>query len=302
MTEIRLPNTITTIGTFRYCSYLEKINLPNGISSLPQSTFLECVSLKNITLPNNLITIGDSAFRSCSSLRSVVIPASVLKIGWWAFYTAYSTVAQSYATNIYVIGRASAPAGYDKDWYSSSTKYPVYITWNATVDTYTFVSNGGTNVDNKVGVSINQPTCTKDGFYLVGWYNNPGFAGSAIAFPYSNSAKTTLYAKWSSIPIDGLTKEGALPLQNGTVTVGSVGKYYSIKTDTATKIKIGIPGLTGIVEMIGYVDGESEPSIYGVVVMMVESTYNLTAGHEYIFIFSAVNTDTYQATLTVVIE
>jgi hypothetical protein len=56
---------------------LDKIILPNGITSIGSDTFSGCISIKEIIIPENVTFIGNGAFAHCTSLTEVIVPSSV---------------------------------------------------------------------------------------------------------------------------------------------------------------------------------------------------------------------------------
>lgn len=56
--------SITVIGkkAFASVSYIPKISLPSGVTSIEESAFLGCWNLDNFTIPESITNIGDSAF------------------------------------------------------------------------------------------------------------------------------------------------------------------------------------------------------------------------------------------------
>ncbi|MBE6604270.1 MAG: leucine-rich repeat domain-containing protein [Ruminococcaceae bacterium] len=64
---------------------LEKINLPNSITTIGYAAFLECPALTSITIPEGVIEICEYAFAGCDALTSITIPESVTKICDYAF-------------------------------------------------------------------------------------------------------------------------------------------------------------------------------------------------------------------------
>lgn len=85
--EITIPNTIsfsektynvTTIGmsAFQQCYSLEKITLPNSITSIGDYAF-SYSGIMNITIPENVTNIGNYAFSKCLWLESITIPNKV---------------------------------------------------------------------------------------------------------------------------------------------------------------------------------------------------------------------------------
>ena len=79
--------SVTSIGesTFKDCTNLTSITIPNNVTNIGNSAFRECESLMSITLPNSVTSIGNNAFCGCSSLTSITIPNGVTEIGWYAF-------------------------------------------------------------------------------------------------------------------------------------------------------------------------------------------------------------------------
>ena len=88
LTSITIPNSVTSIGqeAFFDCSGLTSITIPNSVTSIGYSAFNCCSGLTSVTIPNSVTTIDDWAFSGCSGLTSVAIPNSVTSIGYNAFY------------------------------------------------------------------------------------------------------------------------------------------------------------------------------------------------------------------------
>lgn len=76
-----------TLGdeTFRNCSNLKSIFIPEGIENIGYNTFRDCYSLIAVSLPSTLITISDNAFSDCYALTNITIPKNVSMIGDFAF-------------------------------------------------------------------------------------------------------------------------------------------------------------------------------------------------------------------------
>lgn len=72
------------LGTFRSCSELSEINLPEGIETISESMFSNCSKLKSIHIPASVTEIGGNAF-AWSGIESIDLPSSINKIKYGTF-------------------------------------------------------------------------------------------------------------------------------------------------------------------------------------------------------------------------
>lgn len=101
LTEVNLPELLTTSGAFSDCPKLEKVSLPKLIV-LGTGTFSTCKALKEIELPQ-VTTIGMGAFQNCSSLTTVNLPqATTLENHVFYFCDALTTLKLTAKGNISV--------------------------------------------------------------------------------------------------------------------------------------------------------------------------------------------------------
>ena len=87
LTSVSIPNSVTSIGDYAFsgCSNLTAVSIPNSVTSIGESAFRDCSSLTEVIIPNYVTTINDDTFRGCSGLTSVTIPNSVTSIWYNAF-------------------------------------------------------------------------------------------------------------------------------------------------------------------------------------------------------------------------
>ena len=83
-------------GSFRGCSSLETIILPDGLQEIGDRTFQSCTSLKNIIIPESVKTIGEFAFSDCKSLIEIDIPKSITLLQRCSFYGCRNLVTINY--------------------------------------------------------------------------------------------------------------------------------------------------------------------------------------------------------------
>lgn len=86
VTSITIPETVIKINGFGGCSNLVSVNIPSGVTRLPDRAFSGCSSLASITIPENVQTMGEYVFNECNSLKSVILPEGVERIEKQAFY------------------------------------------------------------------------------------------------------------------------------------------------------------------------------------------------------------------------
>lgn len=95
LSKIEIPSSykgipVTQVGAFWYGetendSYLQKIVIPDSVTSISDDAFKYVESLTDVVIGDSVVSIGIDAFNSCSALTSIEIPDSVTSIGKWAF-------------------------------------------------------------------------------------------------------------------------------------------------------------------------------------------------------------------------
>ena len=135
--KIIIPDSVTTIGenAFRNCSSLTSVVIGNGVTTIGEWAFDFCSSLTSVVIGNSVTTIEGGAFRNCSSLTEIVIPDSVTTIGTWAFQycsslteivipdsvTTIERYVFEYCSRLTIYCEAeSEPSGWAEDWNKSN--------------------------------------------------------------------------------------------------------------------------------------------------------------------------------------
>ena len=76
---IELPDTITSIGelTFRFCTKLEHVRLPNGLNDIPEQMICHCPNLHFLHIPASVKTIDCTNFAWSYGLTTVEMESDV---------------------------------------------------------------------------------------------------------------------------------------------------------------------------------------------------------------------------------
>ncbi|MDD5993765.1 MAG: leucine-rich repeat domain-containing protein, partial [Clostridiales bacterium] len=87
MQKVSLPETLTTIehGAFLSCMSLKEITLPPNLKSMGQQVFRECSSLEKIVIPKSITCVDDGSFYKCTSLKEIELPEGITNIDYFAF-------------------------------------------------------------------------------------------------------------------------------------------------------------------------------------------------------------------------
>lgn len=86
-TDIKIPNTVTSIGNFTFyqCRKIKSLSIPGSVSTIGSSAFEDCTGLTSVSLSYGNTFISGSAFEGCTGLTEMTIPGSVNFIGINAF-------------------------------------------------------------------------------------------------------------------------------------------------------------------------------------------------------------------------
>ena len=89
--EASVPEGITTlVGTFRDCTNLETVTLPDTIKKLGVNVFMSCTNLTEVNVPDTVTAIGENCFAHCANLSNIPLPPGLTELGTSAFYGCYN--------------------------------------------------------------------------------------------------------------------------------------------------------------------------------------------------------------------
>ena len=71
---------------FANASQLEKVTVPEGVTTISNAAFFQCYSLKEVSFPESVTLVGPSLFAYCEKLESVILPPHITKISMVTFF------------------------------------------------------------------------------------------------------------------------------------------------------------------------------------------------------------------------
>lgn len=85
--RINLPESITSIGDMAFFNLrqLKEVNIPKNLEYLGGGAFAQ-TAIENVVIPNTIKEIRPQTFYACTSLKEVTLPASLTSVGAYAFY------------------------------------------------------------------------------------------------------------------------------------------------------------------------------------------------------------------------
>ena len=106
VTEIEIPNTITSIGNYQFYGFnnVTSITIPDSVINIGEYSFSYCSSITNLNVLSNVENIGSGAFKGCSSLTNVVIPSGVTSIASYTFSECSSLTNMTIPSGVTSIG------------------------------------------------------------------------------------------------------------------------------------------------------------------------------------------------------
>lgn len=187
LTEINLPNTVTSVGEYAFakCKELKTINLNSNLTNLSKGAFEDCEKLEHIDIPDKINFIYEATFKNCKALQSITLKNSISDVKASAFQgcenlTIYSTRSKDYYK--------------DSKWNVSAR--PVF--WNCAINNgkVTEIVKSDANMTNANAVNgINNPYC--NGYTFGGWYVTSDFSGEQYG-DIAAAPDGNLYASWTS--------------------------------------------------------------------------------------------------------
>lgn len=173
---IHLPNTIIEVGrsAFSECSNLQEFIFPNSVKSIGYGCFYNCSKLSKLIFPEGLKTIPDHCCYYCGRLKEITIPSSVETIESFAF---------AHGIEYVVCKSNDAPsisADYNKTFKYSTPKY-IYIP-KGSIESYQEKKWPGEYVEYDNDTFVIYPTFESNGYTYETTKLSGGFEVAIIDF------------------------------------------------------------------------------------------------------------------------
>ena len=160
--KLVIPETVTTLG-YRMCygcTNLKEVNLPDNISVIPDYAFEKCTLLEKINIPQSLVQIRNDAFAE-SGIKEFIAPDSFKEIWGYAFKD---------CKNLEKVDLNKTTSIGDKS-FENCTKLSSIVLPNTLVELGTYVFSGCTLLNN-IKMPSNPIEITNTFIYGSGYYND----------------------------------------------------------------------------------------------------------------------------------
>ena len=160
--KLVIPETVTTLG-YRMCygcTNLKEVNLPDNISVIPDYAFEKCTLLEKINIPQSLVQIRNDAFAE-SGIKEFIAPDSFKEIWGYAFKD---------CKNLEKVDLNKTTSIGDMS-FENCTKLSSIVLPNTLVELGTHVFSGCTLLNN-IKMPSNPIEITNTFIYRSGYYND----------------------------------------------------------------------------------------------------------------------------------
>ena len=160
--KLVIPETVTTLG-YRMCygcTNLKEVNLPDNISVIPDYAFEKCNLLEKINIPQSLVQIRNDAFAE-SGIKEFIAPDSFKEIWGYAFKD---------CKNLEKVDLNKTTSIGDMS-FENCTKLSSIVLPNTLVELGTYVFSGCTLLNN-IKMPSNPIEITNTFIYGSGYYND----------------------------------------------------------------------------------------------------------------------------------
>lgn len=160
--KLVIPETVTTLG-YRMCygcTNLKEVNLPDNISVIPDYAFEKCTLLEKINIPQSLVQIRNDAFAE-SGIKEFIAPDSFKEIWGYAFKD---------CKNLEKVDLNKTTSIGDMS-FENCTKLSSIVLPNTLVELGTHVFSGCTLLNN-IKMPSNPIEITNTFIYGSGYYND----------------------------------------------------------------------------------------------------------------------------------
>lgn len=105
--RVILPEGLTSIGNLAFyeCKNLSSVVIPGSVKTIGSFAFAYCKKLEMLDLGSSVTSIGESAFSDCYTLKALRLPGTVQTIGMKAFYRCESITTVTVPASVTYLGQ-----------------------------------------------------------------------------------------------------------------------------------------------------------------------------------------------------
>lgn len=106
LTGVLIPFNVKVIESwaFHNCSYINSLEISDGVTKIGHSAFGGCTNIKFVVLPKSLKVIETCVFSNCVNLKEISIPPNIIEVQKGAFEQCENLVCLNFSNGISVIG------------------------------------------------------------------------------------------------------------------------------------------------------------------------------------------------------
>ena len=74
---------IVSRNSYKGNTELEKVEIPNGITTICEGAFEDCTALVTVVIPESVVAIEQNAFNGCKSLQQIIVSGDLEEVDCW---------------------------------------------------------------------------------------------------------------------------------------------------------------------------------------------------------------------------
>ena len=205
--KMTIPNSVTSIGSMAFSGCpLTSLSIPNSVTKIAEYLCGACPSLTSITIPNSVTVIEERAFSYCNALTKVILGKKVASIKEYAF---------AYCPNLrYITYKSEEKPICDEKVFFKCEEYHWEKMGAIPSYTVTFLDWNGKEllketVEDGDGAKGPATDPTREGYYFIGWDKTIGNVTEdmTVTAQFERHYSTVTFLDWNGTELHKETVE-----------------------------------------------------------------------------------------------